>query len=349
LPIFKSDRARSDNGEPDSRPSASPRDPGQPRRQVKKELRQQLKRAQRDLAKLERENAALRSMLARREAGQAEAGVRPENIVWIFGTGRTGSSWLSLMMGSLPDHSRWNEPLVGYLFGHLYYERAEPRQDRNLHLILANDYRETWLSAARDLVLRGAAARFPERAEKGYVVIKEPHGSVGAPLLMEALPESRMIFLVRDPRDVVASALHVTFVRKGGRDRSSRVERARERPEDFVESRADTYCRDISRTKQAFDAHVGRKALVRYEDLRVDTLGTMRRVYSALEIPVEERELARVVEKYAWENIPEEKKGEGTTRRKATPGGWREDLTPEQARIVEREAAQVLEQFYAGA
>jgi hypothetical protein len=54
------------------------------------------------------------------------------------------------------------------------------------------------------------------------------------------------------------------------------------------------------------------------------------------------------VEKHAWENIPEEKKGEGTPRRKATPGGWREDLTEEQAKIVEREAAQVLEQFYAG-
>ena len=347
MPIFKGGRARSDDVEPDPQSSVTPQDPQPPRRQLKKELRIQLKQAQRNLAKLERENAALRSMLARREAGQTEGGVRPENVVWIFGSGRTGSSWLSLMMGSLPDHSRWNEPLVGYLFGHLYYERAEPRQDRNLHLILANRYRETWLNAARDLVLQGAAARFPERTEKGYVVIKEPHGSVGAPLLIQALPESRMIFLVRDPRDVVASALHVSFVRKGGRDRSSRVERAKERPGDFVESRADTYCRDISHTKQAFDAHEGRKVLVRYEDLRVDTLGAMRRIYSALEIPMEEGELARVVDKYAWENIPEEKKGEGTTRRKATPGGWKEDLTEEQAKIVEREAAQVLEQFYA--
>jgi hypothetical protein len=347
MPIFKSGRARSDNGEPDSRSSAT-QDSRQARRQLRRDLRNQLKQAQRNLEELEQENAALRSMLATREAGQAEEGVRPENIVWIFGSGRTGSTWLSYMMGSLPGHSRWNEPLVGYLFGHLYYERGEHRQEKK-YFILAKDYRETWLSAARDLVLHQAAARFPERVEKGYVVIKEPHGSVGAPLLMEVLPESRMIFLVRDPRDVVASALHVTFVRKGGRNWSSRVENAKERPEEFVKNRAGTYCRDIRHTKQAFDAHEGRKVLIRYEDLRVDTLSALRRIYSALEIPVEERELARVVDKYAWENIPEEKKGEGTVRRKATPGGWRDDLTPEQAKIVEREAAQVLEQFYAGA
>src|SRR3712207_6981111 len=43
-------------------------------------------------------------------------------------------------------------------------------------------------------------------------------------------------------------------------------------------------------------------------------------------------ELARAVEKFAWENIPEEEKGPDKIRRKATPGGWREDLTPQQDR-----------------
>ena len=38
------------------------------------------------------------------------------------------------------------------------------------------------------------------------MVIEEPNGSIRAPLMMEALPESRMILLVRDPKDVVAFA-----------------------------------------------------------------------------------------------------------------------------------------------
>jgi hypothetical protein len=88
--------------------------------------------------------------------------------------------------------------------------------------------------------------------------------------------------------------------------------------------------------------------MVRYEDLRADTLGTMKRIYSTLGIPVDEGELARTVEKNSWENIPEEKKGEGKFYRKARPGGWREDLTPKQVRQVERIAAPLLEEYYPG-
>ncbi len=102
----------------------------------------QVRQANRKLARQEQELAALRAMLAKREAGGQAEGIRPENVVWVFGSGRTGSSWLTFMMGALPDHTRWNEPLIGYLFGHLYYERAWPRQDKK-HFILANDYDET--------------------------------------------------------------------------------------------------------------------------------------------------------------------------------------------------------------
>jgi len=314
--------------------------------------------ALRKLRKQEREIAALRAILADRDAGE-DVGISPENIIWVFGSGRTGSSWLTFMMRALPNHSRWNEPLIGKLFGDLYYDkrddaRAVIRQDRK-HFILGNEYREIWLSSIRSLLLNGAIARFPERAEKGYLVIKEPHGSPGAPLLMEALPESRMIFLVRDPRDVAASALdaHRKGSRPSKRRRMKRPElfekdtRADEKPNSFVESRAKTYLRDTKFIEQAYEAHKGHKVLVRYEDLRADTLGTMKRIYSILEISVDERELDRAIEQHSWENIPEDKKGPGTIRRKATPGGWREDLTPEQVEIVERENAQILDQYYA--
>ena len=85
---------------------------------------------------------------------------------------------------------------------------------------------------------------------------------------------------------------------------------------------------------------------MRYEDLRADALGTMKRIYSEIGIPVTDEDLARSVEKHDWENIPEDQKGEGKGRRKATPGGWREDLTPEQAKLIEAETVEIFRKFY---
>jgi hypothetical protein len=300
---------------------------------------------ERKLARMEEQNAALQKRLAAVEAGTQLPGIDPRNVMWVFGSGRTGSSWLTFMMGALHDHTRWNEPHVGYLFGHTYYERSEARQDRK-HFVLSDGFEDLWMGCARHLVLGGGAARFPERTEGGYLVIKEPHGSMGAPLLMRALPESRMIFLVRDPRDVISSALAVTFVPKGGRDRSGRVEKAEQRPEEFVFDRARRYLRDITRSREAYEAHAGLKSFVRYEDLRVNTLQEMKRIYADIQVPVDAEELARVVERRAFENVPEEKKGTGTIRRKAKPGGWREDLTPEQIGIVEEIWAPLLKEYY---
>ena len=270
----------------------------------------------------------------------------PENIIWIFGTGRSGSTWLASMMEGLGGHTMWNEPLVGNLFGNFYYFRVGGRK-LGKHSILGESYKDTWLRPMRDLVLGGAAARFPEVIGGGYLVIKEPNGSIGAPLLMEALPESRMIFLIRDSRDVVASSMDARSEGSWLQERRDDQRRKAEKnPNAYVRMRANSYVQQIEKTRQAYDAHRGRKVMVRYEDLRAGTLPTMKRIYSTLEIPVDENELAQTVEKHAWENIPEEQKGEGKKRRKAKPGGWQEDLTPRQAEIVEEITGPLLKEFY---
>jgi hypothetical protein len=86
---------------------------------------------------------------------------------------------------------------------------------------------------------------------------------------------------------------------------------------------------------------------VRYEDLRRDPFSVLERIYEDLDLEIGSVELNESVAKRSWENIPEEKKGPGKSRRKATPGSWREDLTPEQAQTVERITASLLQEFYA--
>jgi hypothetical protein len=290
---------------------------------------------------------------ARRLGGGKVGGIRAENIVWIFGAGRTGSTWLAAMMDELKGQTVWREPLVGALFGNLYYDRAKHLIGKpGKHYILGDGYRRSWLGSIRAFVLREATGRFPEAAGPGRsLVIQEPNGSFGAPLLMEALPESRMVLLVRDPRDVTASSMDAK--RTGGWQYESRKRWKPESPVDkdpdaFVKIWSTGYLHSIELAKQAYDAHKGRKVLVRYEELRADTLGTMRRIYSELGISVDEGELRRAVEKHSWESIPEEEKGEGKFYRKAAPGRWREDLTPEQVEMVERITAPLLEEFYPG-
>jgi len=48
----------------------------------------------------------------------------------------------------------------------------------------------------------------------------------------------------------------------------------------------------------------------------------------------------------APEGVAEENKGPGKFCRKASPGCWREDLTPEQSKVVEEITAPILEAFY---
>ena len=150
------------------------------------------------------EIAGLRSKLAGRNA--QDTGVKPENIIWIFGSGRSGSTWLRSMMRGLDRHQVWEEPMVGRLFGEFHY-RAPGSNLRRPDFIMANATRKGWIKSIRNFVLDGAKYARPRLGADDYLVVKEPNGSVGAQLLMEALPESRMILLIRDPRDVVASVL----------------------------------------------------------------------------------------------------------------------------------------------
>jgi len=311
----------------------------------------ELEQARQQLVSKDRELVELRAQLVRSGAGTEASGINPGNIVWIFGSGRSGSTWLSSMMGDIEGHALWGEPWVGALFGNYYYRGVAERKHKTPHFIMGR-HREAWIGSIRHFVLDGAWANFPAFPQDGYLIIKEPNGSIGAPLLMEALPESRMVLLVRDPRDVVASAMDARSEGGWNYERNKklylegRMKPSSKDPDAFAEGRAKRYLEGMGKAKEAYDAHRGRKALVKYEDLRADALGTMKRMYSELEIGVDEEELGRVVEKHSWENIPEDKKGEGKFYRKASPGGWREDLTPEQAEIVERVTAPLLEQLY---
>ena len=300
----------------------------------------EVERLTKELAATQKRLALLRERAEKAESGTGDA----SRLLWIFGTGRSGTTWLAEMLSELPGVVHWGEPLVGALFGEFKYRRAAHKKGR--HLITSEAHEGPWLRSARYLVLEGAAERFPDAR---LVVIKEPHGSIGAPVLSRALPESRMLVIVRDPRDVVASAADAH--REGSWARSRLAEKKRLKapstaetnPLVFVRNRANNYRTDVGNSIEAYRNHEGPKTLIRYEDLRADTLSVLLKALEELEVS---GDLTQIVEKHSWENIPEEERGAGKFYRKATPGGWKEDLKPKQIAVVEEICAPILEEFY---
>lgn len=78
----------------------------------------ELERLRRQLLKKDGELSRLREM---RGVEARTEGVRPQNIVWVFGTAKTGSSWFGSLMADPEGYYAWREPNVGNLFGTHYY------------------------------------------------------------------------------------------------------------------------------------------------------------------------------------------------------------------------------------
>jgi hypothetical protein len=250
------------------------------------------------------------------------------------------------MMAELENQERWHEPYVGMLFGSFVYERLKDNQKllNNPSFIMGEPYREAWLGSIRNFVLEGAAARYPALRKDQYLVIKEPNGSVGAPLLLSATPESRMIFLIRDPRDVIASRLDA--FREGSWTGQDRDYSTTEKLNAQTKRLATDYLKVVSKVQEAYEAHQGNKVLVRYEDLRHDTINALKAMYDALEVEADETQIEAAVVKHSWARVPEEEKGKDKFFRKAQPGSWREDLSPEQIKIIEDTTGPILSEYY---
>jgi hypothetical protein len=272
-----------------------------------------------------------------------ESPINPENIIWVFGSPRGGTTWLSEMLATPKGRKLWREPFFGVVLA-LRNHIANKEHLASKQFILGDPLKEVWLNSMRKLFLDVAAARYHN--PRHLIVVKEPNGSMSAPLIMEAFRESRLVFVVRDPRDVVASQLDAS--RKGswyGREEyeASILDTGEG---DFVEQLARQYVINMNGAREAYAAHEGPKARVRYEDLMEDTFAVLKKIHDDLDIRLAPAQIRESISEHSWENIPEEEKGPGKIRRKASPGGWQEDLAPEQARMVERITAPLLDEFY---
>ena len=170
--------------------------------------------------------------------------------------------------------------------------------------------------------------------DDALLLVKEPNGSQSADVIMRAQPEARLLFLLRDGRDVVDSEL-ASFVVGGWQERLFAHMRGVADAErlDFVTNSAYQWLWRTEVVEAAFAEHRGPKHMLRYEELLSEPAAAPRRALQMARQPLGPSEVAGIVDRFAFER----QSGRGPTafNRSATPGAWRENLRPEERAAVE--------------
>jgi Sulfotransferase family len=276
----------------------------------------------------------------------------PDRVAWIMGSSRSGSSWLLRMLDELHPVVGIDDPHLGHHLGvwrplpiawAVGKERPELTtlneiKRRHDQYFFSDRHRETWLPALRDLVTARFGAELDDQSESAgdapRLLVKEP-GCHAAAEIFELFPDSRLIFLLRDGRDVVDSWMDAYqegswAIEEGAFEVAAQGRRA------LVEWLASVW---VYRTRAVAGAFAerprDRRVLVRYEDLLDRPGAELQRICAALGLDVPRDELDSIAERHAFDNLDSGDRGRLKRNRAAEPGAWRSNLRPDERRAME--------------
>jgi len=291
-------------------------------------------------------------------------------LVWIVGGPRTGSTWLLELLtyplepsaespsgSALREGARGqayavpiNEPYIGMHLAPVVsygaggvFTAAEARNllGRDPSYFFSEDYEEVWRPQLRRLLVDrlGAQARSAEREHglrRPFAVVKEPNGSHAAPILASTLRRSRLLFLLRDGRDVLDSLADAEspggWLETGPDSAGATPTRSRL---EFFRTNSWLWVHRIDAVQRALAAHPPELALtVRYEELRARPREVMRDVVGWLGADAGDELIGDAVAATSFEDYPAEAKGPGKPLRIASPGHWRESMTSDEQDVV---------------
>jgi ribosomal protein L34E len=282
-----------------------------------------------------------------------------ERLAWIFGSSRSGSTWLLRMLAELDGVVPIDDPHLGHHLGvwrpiPLAWAAAEEEPELSTLLELkaeepdyffSEHHRESWWEPLRELI----QARFEAHVEgadagagRPTVVVKEP-GSHVAPLLAELFPASKLIFLLRDGRDVVDSWLDAyqegSWAIPGGAFPVSAEGRI-----PLIRWLSAVWAYRSRAVRRAFETRGPEdRILIRYERLRNATAETMEQVCEILGL--ERGGLPAAIERQRFERLPGTDRGAGCEQRLATPGAWRERLSAAEQEAMHEVLGEALREF----
>jgi hypothetical protein len=252
------------------------------------------------------------------------------DLCWIFGTGRSGSTWLLELLNDLGGTLTWHEPYFGVIFRPLQNNAdAFNRPDG----FFANAYRPVWMAGIRRLFLQVAEARFGTLPAGTKLIIKDINAPELCPFFAEVFPQSRYLLLLRDPFDILDS--YIDMQRPGGWNEAFGASFGPERSAARIEGTA-RHIRTVYAT--AITGYDGvqpdLRMQLRYEDMLERPLESLETCVKFLGLSVSQSQLQRSVEAHRFEKHKET--GQTAFRRFGKAGIWQSsgNFTPEVTQIA---------------
>jgi sulfotransferase family protein len=282
--------------------------------------------------------------------------------VWLASFPKSGNTWLRMLLANLSARDDAPVDINDLPEQRRIASAREPFDD--LTLIDSSLLTHDEIDALRPRVyeeLAGGAAEDDddEPADASAVRFVKVHDAYtltpkGEPLLAGARGAERAIVIVRDPRDVAPSlASH----------RGTGIDEAIA----FMSDSEAGFCagtgRQHSQLRQKLHGWSGHIAswlaqgdipvhLIRYEDLQADTFGTLRGILDFAGRLASEDDMRRAVEFAGFDQLRQQEQDNGFREaprwtggdffRRGKTGGWRDELTAEQAARIEAEHAAMM-------
>jgi len=209
-----------------------------------------------------------------------------KNIAWIFSTTRSGTTWLGTQLLQYKSTITWHEPYIGRHFG-LFDEHLE-RSD----YFFSNKHRKSLLPIIRKLILHRTYLH--ANTLKKIIIIKEPNGVHGSKIIMESMPRSRLIYLIRDGRDVVDSLIDAHT--KNSWNKALQPFKTKEERLTKIKQYSNGWVNAQILLEKVFENHKKKlRVKVFYEKLRENTLFEAQKIYEFLQLKIPTRDLTKTI------------------------------------------------------
>ncbi len=262
-----------------------------------------------------------------------------KRLVFLVGAPRSGTTWLQLMLASIPEVASANEThlFTNYmqsLFRGWDRLRDSPR-DVGLHHLFSQDQ---YLSSVRDFAAQALAAIAATKPGASVILEKTPGHAFVWRDIARIFPDALFLHLVRDPRAVIASLLAAKQEWESG---------------DWIPTRITSACEFWRQhvTSAASAKQTGRYHEVRYEDLREPA--TLRRIFAYLGLERSDLECSAIISSYTIDKL---RKNEAvapwsltreprTFFRRGENEGWRGELSPDAIATIEASLGKLMSTY----